>query len=233
MKPYRLLLFDADDTLFDYTRAEAHALAYAFAHFKLEYRPEFHLALYRKINLRIWDEFERQLITSAELRPERFRRYCKELGIDSIPAEEFSRVYLQGLAQGSFLVEGAVEVIAALAPYFQLALLSNGLSEVQRPRWSNSRLDTYFPVRVISDEIGVAKPAPGIFAYALKACGHEDKATVLMIGDSLTSDIAGGNAFGIDTCWYNPSHRPIPPDNPPTYVIRSLGELPTLLRQNE
>jgi putative hydrolase of the HAD superfamily len=228
MRKYRLLLFDADETLFDYRCAERTALSTAFAEKGLFYREEEHLPLYRKINHVMWERLERGEITPPELRVERFREYFELLGITMDPAD-FSHVYLTALSRNSMLIDGALETVTVLAPHFQMALLSNGLAEVQKPRFDNSPLDRFFPVRIISGEVGLVKPDPRIFALTLERCGHTDKSTVLMIGDSVTSDMTGGVAFGIDTCWYAPLDKSLPEGIRPTYRIRRLSELPVLL----
>ena len=89
-----------------------------------------------------------------------------------------------------------------------LAVISNGLGEVVYARLARLGLSDYFDAVVVSSEVGVAKPNPAIFEAAFERLGSPDKATTLMVGDSLTSDIAGGSAFGIDTCWYNPPPPP-------------------------
>ncbi|MFV9672965.1 MAG: HAD-IA family hydrolase, partial [Acidimicrobiia bacterium] len=83
-------------------------------------------------------------------------------------------------------------------------------------------LDPYFDAIVVSGEIGIAKPHTGFFDVAFERLGHPDKETTLMIGDSLTSDIAGGINYGIDTCWYAPNTQ-AEPTMVPTYRIGTLG----------
>ena len=102
------------------------------------------------------------------------------------------------------------DVLDALVaePAVSLALVTNGLSEVQRARIDRLGLGRYFGVIAISSELGTAKPAPAIFEIALAGFGAPAKSSALMVGDSLTSDIQGGRNAGIATCWYNPQRRP-------------------------
>jgi 2-haloacid dehalogenase len=137
--------------------------------------------------------------------------------------------YLSHLAEGSFLIPGALEVARTLSDRARIAVVTNGLSRVQRSRFGGSGLHPYVEHLVISDEIGVQKPEPGIFDAALAPFEGVTLDEVLMVGDSLTSDIEGGVRYGIATCWYNPDGRENPDGPVPTHEIRSLEELPPLV----
>ncbi len=228
---YDWLLFDADNTLFDFDDAEAKALAHTFADFNLPYAPAVG-ETYHVINAEIWREFEQGRITSAQLRTERFARLFAALQA-KVDAGAFSARYLRHLANGTRLIDGAEEVIGALNGYFDpaqhkryhIALITNGLKDVQRPRLARSALANAFDAVIISDEEGVAKPDPALFDIAFARMGQPDKTAVLIIGDSLSSDIQGGINYGIDTCWYNPKGNPNPNGVTPTYEIGHLSQL--------
>lgn len=223
---YAWLLFDADDTLFDFPRAEANALRWTLEQCSLPFRPEF-FAIYSRCNLQVWKEFERGEVTSLELRVKRFRLFFDETGMTGDP-EAVSPLYLRNLALGADLLPGAEEVIRALRGRFHLALVTNGLKEVQRPRLERSVLRDSFERVFISEEIGAAKPSRDYFEAVFRGIGNPPKESVLLIGDSLTSDMRGGLDYGIDTCWYNPSGKTT--DLPVTYQIARLPELVALLR---
>jgi len=110
-----------------------------------------------------------------------------------------------------------------------LALVSNGIGSVVRDKVARLDLEGYFDAIVVSGEIGVAKPHTGFFDVAFDQLGHPDKATTLMIGDNVASDIQGGIGYGIDTCWYAPSTQAEPAVTP-TYRVGSLEEIPTVVR---
>jgi FMN phosphatase YigB (HAD superfamily) len=112
---------------------------------------------------------------------------------------------------------------------FRLALITNGLHDVQRPRLENSPIRDFFEMVAISEEIGAAKPDPRFFDYVLQKIGNPSRSDVLVIGDSLTSDIQGGMNAGLDTCWYNPSGIPADPRFKPTYEIQTYSQLVDLL----
>jgi 2-haloacid dehalogenase len=224
---YTWLFLDADDTLFDYSKAENGALEGTFRDFQLPCPPEV-LAAYQKYNQQVWHELEQGQISALELRVARFTRLFAHLGLQ-IDAEAFSRGYLVHLAEGYYLIEGAAELVRNLAARYRLGLITNGLPEVQRPRLSGAGLAPYFSFVTISEEIGLAKPDPRFFEAALAQAGRPDPRSVLVIGDSLSSDIRGGVQSGLDTLWYNPAGKPADPRWPATYQAANLSTIARLL----
>lgn len=222
---YTWLLFDADDTLFDFPRAEANALKWTLEQAGLPFETPY-FEIYSRHNLAVWKEFERGEVTSAELRTRRFRLFFDEVGFAADP-EAVSPLYLRNLARGADLLPGAEEVIRFLKPRFRLALVTNGLADVQNPRLARSALADCFEKVFISEEVGAAKPSRDYFDAVFGIIGNPPKNEVLIIGDSLTSDMQGGINYGIDTCWYNPNGKIT--DLPVTYQIKTLTELPALL----
>jgi YjjG family noncanonical pyrimidine nucleotidase len=222
---YQWLLFDADGTLFDYDAAERQALRRALSAFDLGFDADV-LSVYREINARMWDEFELGNVTAEKLKSERFARLFAALQLNaSLDAVDFSERYLNYLGDCTDLMPEVMTVLNALQSQVGLALITNGLKAVQRSRLAKSGLDAYFEAVVISDEEGVAKPDPRIFDIAMARMDHPPKEAVLMVGDSLTSDMRGANLYGIDACWYNPDGRAPLPDVDVRYDIRSLPEL--------
>jgi len=220
---YKWLLLDADGTLFDYDKAEAKALRRTFAQLNLPYESHY-VQRYREINGRIWREFEQGGISAVQLRSKRFELLFQAVGIESDP-ERFSGDYLKQLADGTDLLQGAKDLLQALHGRVGLVLITNGLQDVQRPRLNKAALQGYFDHVVISEEVGASKPDRKIFDAAFALMGHPPKEEVLIVGDSLTSDIKGGSDYGIDTCWFNPSGRPLDLDVQVSYEIHQLGQL--------
>ena len=223
---YTWLLFDADDTLFDFPRAEANALKWTLEQSGLPFQPEF-IGLYSRFNQQVWREFERGEITALELRVKRFRLFFDETHLNADP-QTVSPLYLQNLALGIDLLEGAEEVVHELKGRFHLALVTNGLKDVQHPRLAGSALRDCFEKVFISEEIGAAKPSREYFEAVFRELGQPPKESVLLIGDSLTSDMCGGVDYGIDTCWYNPAGKTT--ELLVTYQISQLQELVKLLK---
>ncbi|MCP4423845.1 MAG: noncanonical pyrimidine nucleotidase, YjjG family [Chloroflexi bacterium] len=224
---YTWLLFDADGTLFDFDWAEANALAQTFADFNLPYAANA-ADVYHKINAQIWRDFERGRITSAKLRTERFARLFTAINVQA-DTSAFAAQYLHHLANGTRLIDGAEELMGRLNGRYRLALITNGLKDVQRPRLAQSVLADAFDAVIISDEEGVAKPDPALFDIAFARMGQPAKADVLIIGDSLTSDMQGGVNYGIDTCWFNPAGRALKGQLKVRYEISHLSELLSIL----
>jgi 2-haloacid dehalogenase len=223
---YTWLLFDADDTLFDFPKAEANALKWTLEQAGLPFQPEF-VSLYARFNQQVWREFERGEVTSQELRVKRFSLFLDEVHLNSDP-QKVSPLYLRNLARGADLLDGALEVVSALKGRYHLALVTNGLKDVQRPRLGNSALANSFERVFISEELGAVKPTREYFDIVFENIGQPLKNKVLIIGDSLTSDMRGGVDYGIHTCWYNPTGKTT--DLPVTYQISQLQELIGLLK---
>jgi 2-haloacid dehalogenase len=226
MMTYKWLLFDMDDTLFDYDRAEESALRATFEQVGLAF-DEDTLRVYRGINDQLWLDLEQGRVDAGRLKMLRFERLFAALEVDHDPPA-FSARYLGNLGDCVFLIDGAEDIVRALGGSFNLGVITNGLTDVQRARLAKSGFDGYVKAVIISEEIGAAKPDAAIFDIAFERMGHPAKDEVLIVGDSLSSDIVGGLAYGIDTCWFNPAGEP---DGHPasTYEIRRLSDLLPIL----
>ncbi len=227
MKTYKLVFIDLDETLMDFYLAEKQALSLSFRQFGLEYS-ERAILEYDEINAGVWRKLERGEIDQETLKVERFRLLFERMHADVDPAA-FSALYLLELGKGVFLLPGAEETCAYLSSKYALAVVTNGIKEVQRSRISRSPLEPYFSALIISEEAGSSKPAPAIFEHACDRLGFRDKDRMIMVGDSLSSDIRGGINFGIDTCWFNPGSKANDSGLQPTYEIQTLSELMTIL----
>ena len=223
MQRYQWLLFDADGTLFDYDRAESIALGEAFRLMGVTFDPGY-LTAYRRINQALWHAVEKGELALSLLKVRRFELLLQTIGVACPPAA-FSASYLDCLAACPELVEDAVVVLQALQGKYRMAILTNGLQTVQRERLARSVIRQYFAEIIISEEIGVSKPAREFFDAALARLGHPSRREALMIGDGWDSDILGVTRSGLDACWYNPGHKPRPAGCGVTREIASLREL--------
>jgi putative hydrolase of the HAD superfamily len=229
MRQYEFIIFDADGTLLDYKKAERYAFEHLCEDIGIEYAPELTEA-YHLENSRIWREFEQDKITIDRLKIERFERTFSQLSIkaDAVTA---SKQYLHHLGDAGFCFDGVHKMLTALKRDRQLALLTNGIAATQHSRLNKAGIAHFFHPIVISEEAGYQKPDPRIFEHLFERALYQDKKGTLMVGDSLSSDIAGGAAFGIDTCWINFDDAETV-DNPeirPTYTVTSFEQLLELL----
>ena len=223
----KIIFFDLDDTLLDFTRAEREALSRAFRCFDIDPAPTV-LDRYHVINREQWELLEEGVLTRAQVQTRRFDLLFEELGV-RCSSREACDCYEDFLAQGHWFIPGAVELLAELAPRYDLYLASNGAAAVQQSRLKSAGIGPYFKDIFISEELGADKPGPAFFAAAFSAIPDFNPETALIVGDSLTSDIRGGRNAGIRTCWFNPHGKPARPDITPDYTIRALAELPDLL----
>lgn len=221
--PYPYLLFDADNTLFDFDQAERNAhLLLCRAH-GLAFSEEGY-QLYHKCNADLWRDFDRGLCTKEYLLVERFRRYLAITGERADP-EALNRDHLRALGEGAMLLPGAEELCRVLSRDHRLYLLTNAVASVQKTRFANSAIAPYFQGVFISEEVGVGKPDPAYFEYVFRAVPGLTRDNALVIGDSLTSDIQGANNAGLPCCWFNPKGQPRPQGLRIDYEIRALEEL--------
>lgn len=224
MKTYRGFLLDADNTLFDYNRAETEALDETLARAAPLVPREKARAAYRTINAGYWKRFEQGALTLAALKVGRFADLLKDLDREGDPSK-LSDEYLARLSQKAYFLPHARAVVRALSRRADLCLVTNGISLVQRGRLSLSGIAGCFSAVLISEELGVAKPDPRFFQAARDAL-RLPASDLLCVGDTPAADVVGARAAGIDACWYAPSGASWPETaSAPDYVIRSLKEL--------
>lgn len=228
MTNYRWLLFDADDTLFDFHSAQDFSLTKTLVHFGLEPTPE-RKERFKTINAGLWAEFDRGNITQEALVVERYARFLAQEGVEGDPAA-WNDYGLHALAENPVLIPGAERLCRSLSEKYTLALVTNGVSYVQRARLEASPLARYFGKRVyISGEMGCRKPEKRFFDLVLEDLGAtKNRSQVLVIGDSLSSDITGAFNARLDSVWL---HWPGVKAGVvrPTYEVDSLAQLSKLL----
>lgn len=225
--PYTTVLLDLDHTLFDFDGSEVLAFERMMRAAGRE-NASMYFAEYKEINTALWKAVERGEILARDVRGQRTALLVEALGLDADP-ELLADEFIAGLGAYGELYEGARELLDDLAGVASLVMVTNGISEVQRAKIKRLQLAPYFQEVVISGEVGVAKPQVEIFEIALEAVGSPAEASVLMVGDSLSSDMAGGVASGIDTCWYNPSGARNRTGVPVTHEIAALSQLPPVV----
>lgn len=227
MSKYTTILFDADGTLFDFDKAETFALSAALNELSLPYS-ETILQTYKQINASLWLLLEQGKTTQNQLRTKRFELLHKQFGFEGDPSLTCDK-FVEHLSRGVFFLDGAQDILEYLHKTYTLYLVTNGITQVQESRYALSGLSRFFKAMFISESLGVSKPNKKYFDVVFKRAGITDPSSVLIVGDSLSSDIAGGNNAGIDTCWYNPSGKPNDTDAVCDLQIAHLSELKKLL----
>jgi 2-haloacid dehalogenase len=199
---YSTVLFDLDHTLLDSDASEALAFAATLRLAGVD-DPLPHFPVYDSINRGLWAAVERHEVTPGHVRVARFEQFIAAIGLEADPLV-LADAFAGGLGAYGELYPGTRDVLDAMAGRVRMGLVTNGLSEVQRRRIERLQLERYFDAVVISAEVGVSKPSAAIFDIAFEQLGQPSRSQVLMVGDSLSSDIRGGRNAGVATCWYNP-----------------------------
>ena len=228
MGKYDVVLLDADMTIFDFERSEKESLSRVLRRHGLEPTAEVE-ATYLKINHALWDAFARGEVDQDFLVVERFAALGRVYHMDW-DAAQVNRDYLNGLGEEAHLLPGAMEFCQTLRDMgLTLAIATNGMPVAQRGRYTRTGMDGVIPHIFISMELGVQKPMPAYFDKVCAGLGVTDRSRVVMVGDSLSSDIKGGNNAGIDTIWYNPGGASLTGTAEPTYIASSYDEIVTIL----
>lgn len=228
---YDLFLFDADDTLFDFKSCERHAFAETLKVHNIDYEIDLIYETYRSESTILWGEVEQGKISKDFLKSERFRRTFAKHGLE-FSANEVGDTYLDLLPQTCVLVDHAFEICQYLSEKGQIGIVTNGFEMVQTRRLAASALTPYIKFMVVSEQCGFIKPDVRFFDYTARQVKTFKKETTLVIGDRMETDIAGAHAFGLDSCWYNPTKMQSSTIIP-TYEISHLSELKIIVSDND
>ena len=228
----KFLFLDLDNTILDFTRAEAVAIRKTMSAYGLA--PTDALAArYSHINDLHWKALERGELNREQVVTGRFAAFFSEQGIE-VDAPAVAKTYEPFLSQGHWFLPGAEETVKQkLFGRYQLYLASNGTAVVQKGRMTSADLYPYFEESFVSEELGHNKPSKEYFDAAIARIPGFRREECLMVGDSLTSDILGGKQAGIRTVWVNPGHKTAPEHLKPDYEIELLADLPALLEEIE
>lgn len=221
-----IVCLDLDHTLLDSDTSEAISFDSTLRDVGVA-DPSLHLPAFTAINGEMWAAVERGEMAAADVRLARFTRFVAETGIGADP-QHLANTYASGLAGNGDLYPGAIDVLEELSEIVTLALVTNGVSDIQRTRIERLGLGRFFQAVVISSEIGASKPGRAFFDTTFERLGSPRRDGVLMVGDSLTSDMQGGIDYGLDTCWFN--RHGAETDLPITYEIDRLEQLPQIVR---
>lgn len=223
----RNILFDLDDTLFDFHKAEKTALSKTLIHLGIDPNEET-LALYSEINAAHWKRLELGELDRNGVRVGRYRELFKTVGVDADPVAA-TAYYESMLSIGHYFIDGAPELLEELYGKYRLYIVSNGTAKVQAGRIGSSGIAKYMEKIFVSELIGADKPSKRFFDICFADIPDFRHDETVIIGDSLTSDIKGGINAGIATVWFNPHKLENNSDIKPCYEISSLSEIPELI----
>ena len=227
---YDTLLFDIDNTLLDFEADESQALKRLFDFVGIELTDELHQK-YSNYNKNLWQKLERNEITRDELLATRFNVFFKVNFNRDVTALNLNDRYINYLSDGHDLMPHATELLQFLKqnPAIRLEVATNGVPQTQYKRLKEAEIMNYFDQIFVSQEIGINKPNIGFYNYIENHLENFNAHRTLMIGDSLTSDIQGGNNVSIDTVWFNPQHLENSSSAQPTYEIDDLLQIKKLI----
>lgn len=233
-KTYRILLLDVDGTLLDFNESERQGISRVLIHYGFPASEKL-LSWYHDVNEQFWQAFGRGELTKQELLDTRFTIFFRMLGkeVDGLEAEGIYREFLDGSA---ILIPGALETCRYLSGKYDCYVVTNGTSATQYKRLALSGLDRYMKGVFVSEDAGSQKPQKEYFEYCFSRIfperpeiGEAEKSQILIVGDSLHSDMLGGNHAGIDTCWVNPEGLTAGDEFHIDYEIQNVAELQKLL----
>lgn len=231
LKKYKHIFFDLDRTLWDFDAAAEVAFERIYEQYNLKSlgipsAHEFH-EVYHPLNERLWELYREDKITKADLNRTRFLKPLEHYGIHDVKlADHLSEDYVYWSPRIVRLVPGTMELLEYLKPKYHLHLITNGFEEVQDTKLTLSGMKPYFETLTVSEEVGVKKPNPEIFQYALRKA-HATAEESLMIGDEMAVDIDGARAAGIDTVLFNPKGEKIEGER--TFEVKDLRGIKQIL----
>lgn len=206
MKKYTTLYFDLDNTILDFTAAEHTAIRQLLKLHNLPINDEV-ISTYSAINQSWWERFEKGEIKKEEIFSGRFKDLLEKFGFSGNPVK-MAEDYFEFLSQGYVAMNGAEEVLKYVKEQgYTVCITTNGMSRTQYRRINGCGLKQYFDYIIVSEDAGHQKPEAEYFEYAMANSPEKDKSKILVIGDSMSSDILGGINFQVDTCWLNPKGK--------------------------
>ena len=228
---YQYLLWDIDGTILDFSAAEACAIRALFEKHHLGICTDEMLRQYAQINVKYWQALERNEMTKPEILTGRFRDFFALYGLDTSLAATFNQDYQLALGDYPIFMPHAEQVLAEEKGRYVLIAVTNGTKVAQTKKMHLTGLDKIFDHVFISEDVGIEKPNLAYFEYVFEQTGITDKSQALIIGDSLTSDMRGGEIAGIDSCWFNPKHKENDCSITVTYEIDDLRQLTEILNR--
>lgn len=223
LRSFTTVFVDADETLFDFHRGEKESLKNTLLTLGIEWNPQYS-KIYREENQKAWTAYECNQITRDEMKVQRFKTFFDKANITvKIPLDEVNDIYISNLSQCGYLFDGALDFLKRLTAIAKVYITTNGLAKTQNNRFKVSGLDKAVHGIFISENVGCNKPEKEYFEFIFKRLNITDKNKVIILGDSLTSDMQGGKNAGIKTCLFDP-HCKVKSHSLCDYIIHSYDE---------
>lgn len=216
---YQWILFDADETLFSFNSYLG--LKAMLARYQIDFSEQDYQQ-FQAVNKPLWVAYQNNEITAQDIQTRRFAKLSAQTGVEPL---KLNQELMAEMALVSKPLDGVLEMLNALYGKVKMGIVTNGFTELQQKRLENTDTAHFFDIVVISEQIGAAKPDRQVFDYAFALMDEFDKTKVLMVGDTLASDILGGNNAGIDTCWVNLHHAENNTQIKPTYEIHDIRQI--------
>ncbi len=228
MKNCKVVLLDVDNTLLDFNMCAAEALKDALSEWDIPFTEEM-FPVFLSCNKYLWEQIEKSTLTKEELYKIRFRMIFDTLGISGPEPSLIDARFREGISQGAVPIRGAHELLSYLSKKYTVCVASNASHARQVNRLTKANMIRFVEHVFSSEEIGHPKPEKAFFDACLARLGNVSRDEVVMIGDSLTADIAGGAQSGIKTIWFNYNHEPLPEEQLFTYAVENLEEIQDIL----
>ena len=225
----KVILWDIDGTILNFLKSENYAIKKCFAAFGIEGCDDAMVARYSLINKKYWEMLERGEITKPQVQRGRFEEHFANEGIEFSDYDGLNKMYQVALGDKIFFNDDCFELLKSLKGKYKQYAVTNGTITAQENKLRQSGLDKIFDGVFISDKIGFEKPTEGFFDAVFREIGEYEKDEILIVGDSLTSDITGGNNAGILCCWYNPNGLKNQKNLRIDYEIKNLNEITYIL----
>ena len=226
----KIILWDIDATLLDFLKSENMALKKAFLHFGLGECSDSKVAEYSAINQSYWNRLETGELTKEQVLIGRFEEFLSVNGCNDVDAEKFCEYFEASLPDCVEFMGNAESVIKTLSKTYMQYAVTNGAKAVQEKKLAVSGIEKILNGVFISDNVGFAKPSKEFFDVVLKNIPRVNTDEIMIVGDSLTSDIKGGNNMGFKTCWFNPHHLPLKDGYKVAYRLDNLDDIFDVLK---
>ena len=222
---FTTILWDVDGTLLDFKAAEKAAVKALFREYVLGECTDEMVRRYSQINEVFWERLERNELTKPQILVGRFEQFFTEVGVPASLAPAFNERYQLALGDTIVYRDDSIGIVTALRGRVKQYAVTNGTVVAQSKKLTHSGLGDLLDGAFLSEGVGAEKPNMAFFDAVFDAIRPTDLSKILIVGDSLTSDIRGGNNAGIKTCWYNPNHLPPRPGYDIDYTISDLHEV--------